>query len=285
MKNLLVTGGLGFIGSGFVNYMAVKYPETKFIVLDILDYCASVENLEKHSNIEIIIGDIANKELVNYILEKFEIDTVAHIAAQSSVDNSYYNSILFTKTNVLGTHILLESIRLYHEKTNNIKKIFYVSTDEVYGQNSEGHAMTETTIFAPSNVYAATKAASELIIMAYYHSYKLPIVCSRGNNCFGPNKYPEKVIPKFICQLLNNEKLTIQGNGSARRNFIHVDDTCTAFETILFQGEIGEIYNISADHKNEYNVMQIAEMLVELIKPGEDFNNYITYIEDRKFND
>jgi len=285
MKNCLLTGCAGFIGSNFVNYMAKKYHDTQFVVLDILDYCASLENIDKNANVEVIIGDIANKELVRYILEKFQIDTVAHIAAQSSVDNSFYNSIAFTQTNVLGTHILLETIRIYHEKTGNINKIFYVSTDEVYGENLNDKAMTETAIYAPSNVYSATKAASELIIMAYRQSYKLPILCSRGNNVYGKNQYPEKVVAKFICKLLNNEKLTIHGNGSSRRNFIHVDDTCTAFETILMKGEIGEIYNISSAEHNEFNVMQIVEMLVELIHPGEELDKYIEYVEDRKFND
>jgi len=285
MKNCLLTGAAGFIGSNFANYMSNKYPEVRFVVLDILEYCASLENLEKLPNIEIVIGDIGNNELVAYILRKFEIDTVVHLAAQSHVDNSFFNSISFTKNNVLGTHILLETVRVYRDETNRLKKFIHVSTDEIYGEVADNIERNEKSLPNASNPYAASKLCAEAIVQSYYHSYKLPICITRGNNVFGINQYPEKIIPRFICQLLNNEKLTVQGNGSARRNFIHVDDTCTAFETILLKGEIGEIYNISADHKNEFNVMQIAEMLVSLIKPNEDFNKFITYVEDRKFND
>lgn len=285
MKNILITGGLGFIGSNFVNYMAAKYPQSNIIILDILDYCASIDNIFKRSNVEIIIGDIANKELVNYILNKYNIDYIAHIAAKSSVDNSYFNSIPFTETNVLGSHILFECIRIYHEKTNNIKKILYVSTDEIYGETLNDDPMTELSIYAPSNIYAATKAASELIIMAYYRSYKLPIVISRGNNVYSINQFPDKIIPKFICYLLNNKKLPIHGDGSSLRNFIHVDDTIKAFETILLNGVIGEIYNISADTNAEYSVIHIAQLLIELIYPNDKLEDHIEYVEDRKFND
>ena len=284
-KNCLVTGAAGFIGSNFTNYMAKKYVSVRFVVLDILDYCSSLENLEKLPNIEIVVGDIANSELVGYILRKFKIDSVVHFAAQSHVDNSFYNSIPFTKTNVLGTHILLETIRLYHEDTHMIQKIIHVSSDEVYGETKDNIAKTESSAFDPTSMYAASKAAVEMFVKAYYHSFKMPVIIARGNNCFGPQQYPEKVIPKFICQLLNNEKITIQGQGTAQRNFIHVDDTCTAFETILLKGEIGEIYNISADHSNEFTVMQLANILINMIKPGQKISDHIEYIEDRKFND
>jgi UDP-glucose 4,6-dehydratase len=285
MKNLLVTGGLGFIGSNFVNYMAEKYPFCNIIILDMLDYCASIENVSKRDNVEIVIGDIANKELINYLLNKNNIDYIAHVAAKSSVDNSYFNSIPFTETNVLGTHILFECIRIYHENTNNVKKILYVSTDEVYGESLSDHPMTETSIYAPTNIYAATKAASELIIMAYYRSYKLPIVISRGNNVYSINQFPDKIISKFICLLLNGKKIPIHGDGSSQRNFIHVYDTVKAFELILFEGIVGEIYNISADSHCEYTVMEIAKILIELIYPNNNWVDYIEYVEDRKFND
>lgn len=285
MKSCLLTGALGFVGSNFANYMSSKYPEVTFVILDILEYCASLENVNKKPNVEIVIGDIQNNELIAYILRKFEIDTIIHLAAQSHVDNSFFNSIAFTKTNVLGTHVLLETARIYHEKTNKLHIFLHISTDEIYGEINDNIMRNETSPMKPTSPYASSKGAAELLVQSYSHSFKLPSIITRCNNIMGPNQYPEKIIPKFICQLLNNEKLTIQGNGSARRNFIHVDDTCTAFETILFNGEIGEIYNISADHKNEFNVMQVAEMLVELIKPGESLDDHITYVEDRKFND
>jgi dTDP-glucose 4,6-dehydratase len=293
MKNLLITGGLGFIASNFVNYMSIKYPHIKLIILDKKDYCSSIDNIKKESlhNTEIIIGDIQNNELVSYILTKFNIDTIFHFAAQSHVDNSFYNSIEFTKNNVLGTHVLLETARLYHEKTNNLEKFIHISTDEVYGEVSDNLARTETSTLNPTNPYAASKLAAENFVRSYHHSYKLPIIITRGNNVYGINQYPEKVIPKFICSLLNGQKLTIQGSGSAQRNFIHVNDTCSAFETILLKGEIGQIYNISSNHDNEYTVFDLAKILIKLFHPDcdidnkDDLSNYLTFIEDRKFND
>ena len=295
MKNFLITGALGFIASNFVNFMSLKYPHARFIILDKKDYCSSLENINKQSlhNSEIIIGDILNKELVLYLLKKFDIDTIMHFAAQSHVDNSFFNSIEFTTNNVLGTHVLLETSRIYHNETTKIEKFIHVSTDEVYGQVTDNEARMETSILDPTNPYAASKAAAEFFVKSYYYSYKFPIIITRGNNVYGPNQYPEKVIPKFICKLLDNQKLTIQGTGSSLRNFIHVDDVCTAFETILLKGEIGQIYNISSDHKNEYSIMQLAKMLIKLFHPNiniendndSDLHEYITYVEDRKFND
>jgi UDP-glucose 4,6-dehydratase len=285
MKNILCTGACGFIGSNFVSYMANKYTDCRFIVLDILDYCASLENVPKLPNIEIVVGDIGNNELVAYILRKFEIDTIVHFAAQSHVDHSFFNSIPFTKTNVLGTHILLETVRIYHDETKRLQRFISVSTDEVYGEVSDDVAKKETDMLHSSNPYAASKQNAETLAQAYIQSYKLPIIITRGNNVYGINQYPEKVIPKFICQLLNGEKLTIQGSGMTRRNFIHVNDTCKAFETILLKGVIGEIYNISGHSQNEYTVMEVASLLVELICPGESLEDHITYVEDRKFND
>lgn len=291
MKNVLITGAAGFILSNYVNYMSKKYPDIKFIVLDILDYCASLENIDKNPNVEIVVGDIANKELVASTLNKYEIDIVVHGCAMTHVDHSFYNSIEFTKTNILATHILLETVRMYHEKTNGIKKFIYISTDEVYGQNLGYDAHNENSIMIPTNVYAATKGASELIVFAYYHSFKLPVIVTRCNNVIGIQQYPDKVAPKFICQLLNNEKLTIHGDGTSKRNFIAVEDTCTAFETVLLQGEIGQIYNISSDQNNEYSVMEVAKILIKLFYPNidienpEELNQYIEYVEDRKFND
>ncbi|QKF93547.1 dTDP-D-glucose 46-dehydratase [Fadolivirus algeromassiliense] len=293
MRNFLITGALGFIASNFVNYMSLKYPHAKFIILDKKDYCSSVENINKQSlhNTEIIIGDIGNKELVLYILEKFEIDTILHFAAQSHVDNSFFNSIDFTINNVLGTHLLLETCRIYNNKTNKIEKFVHVSTDEVYGQVTDNEARIESSVLDPTNPYAASKAAAEFFAKSYYYSYKFPIIVTRGNNVYGPNQYPEKVIPKFICKLLDGEKLTIQGNGSSLRNFIHVDDVNTAFETILLKGEIGHIYNISSDHANEYSIKELAKILINLFNPDinidndEELNKHLEYVEDRKFND
>ena len=291
MRNILVTGAAGFILSNYVNYMSKKYPEMKFIVLDVLDYCASLENIDKNANVEIVIGNIKNKELVTYILNKFEIDTVVHGAAMTHVDISFYNSVKFTKNNVYATHILLETVRIYHEKTNKIEKFIYISTDEVYGENLGEDAHSETSIMLPTNVYAATKGSSELLAFAYYKSFKIPIMISRCNNCIGIHQYPDKLLPKFICQLLNGQKLTIHGKGESRRNFIEVWDTCAAFELILFKGVIGQTYNISSDENNEYTVMEVAKIIIKLMYPTidteneEELNQYIEYVPDRLFND
>jgi len=293
MKNFIITGALGFIASNFLNYLSSKYPHSHLIVLDKNDYCSSIENINKQSlhNVEIIIGDIANKELVTYILNKFNIDTVFHFAAQTHVDNSFYNSIDFTLNNVLGTHILLETCRVYHE-TNKLEKFIHVSTDEVYGQVIDNEIRIETSVLDPTNPYAASKAAAEFFVKSYYYSYKLPIIITRCNNVYGINQYPEKIIPKFICKLLNNEKLPIHGNGSNLRNYIHIDDVITAFETILLKGEIGQIYNISNNNNNnELSVIELAKMLINIFYPNvnvnddEQLNNYIIYVDDRKFND
>jgi dTDP-glucose 4,6-dehydratase/UDP-glucose 4,6-dehydratase len=191
---------------------------------------------------------------------------------------------MYTTDNILGTHNLLECCRIY----GNIKKFIHVSTDEVYGESindiSEKHK-TECSILCPTNPYAATKAGAELIAQSYAHSFKLPIVITRGNNVFGPNQYPEKLIPLFIKLLKENKKVTIQGKGTAVRAFLHSYDTSRAFECILEKGKIGEIYNIGCDEGMEYSVMDIAKILIKMIKNTDNIDEWIEYIEDRPFND
>jgi len=178
----------------------------------------------------------------------------------------------------------LECCRKYDKLT----KFIHVSTDEVYGESmnniNESHK-TEHSILCPTNPYAATKASAELIAQSYNHSYNMPIVITRGNNVYGPNQYPEKLIPRFIQLLQNNKKVTIQGDGSAVRAFLHTEDTVRAFETILEKGVVGEIYNIGCDDDMEYSVLYVAKMLIKKIKDTEDYDEWITYIEDRPFND
>jgi UDP-glucose 4,6-dehydratase len=297
-NSYLITGALGFIGSNFTNHLAKKEPKSKFIILDKLDYCSSIKNIDETlKNIEIIIGNILDQELVIKLLKDNNINYIVHFAASSHVSNSFFNSIEFTENNVLGTHKLLESTRIYcetlklaqqvpnsfQETFQNFKKFIHISTDEVYGEVTDNIMRCEKALLAPTNPYAATKAAAEFIVKSYFKSYKLPIIITRSNNVYGINQYPEKIIPKFICQLLNDEKITIEGSGSQLRHFIHVKDVISALETILEYGIVGEMYNISAPELCEYTVRQIAEIICKLF--GKCIDENIIYTKDRNFND
>lgn len=288
IKNLLVTGGAGFIGSSFINYFSHKYPHINIINVDKLYYCANINNIDNDirnsDNYKFIQSDINNQELIIYILEQNCIDTVIHFAAQSHVQNSFDDSLQFTKDNVFGTHSLLESCRIY----NKIKKFIHVSTDEVYGESMNDineKSKTEHSVLVPTNPYAATKAGAELLVQSYSHSYKMPIIITRGNNVYGPNQYPEKVIPKFIKLLNQNKKITIQGDGTSVRAFLFSLDTVKAFESILNKGRIGEIYNIGCDDNMEYSILDLAKLLIKKIKNTDNYHEWIEYIDDRPFND
>ena len=286
--NLLVTGGNGFIGSNFINYYFPKQKINKLVNLDAMYYCASETNVNKeirdNSQYVFLKGNLVDETFVGETLKKHKITHVIHFAAQSHVQNSFEMSLTFTKDNVLGTHVLLEECRKY----NQIKKFIHVSTDEVYGESMnsvEEQHKTEHSILCPTNPYAATKAGAELIAQSYNHSYNMPIIITRGNNVYGPNQYPEKIIPLFIKLLKENKKVTIQGTGTSIRGFLHTCDTSSAFETILEKGLVGEIYNIGCDDGMEFSVMEIAKILIKLIKNTDQYDEWIEYIPDRPFND
>ena len=276
-----MTGCCGFIGSNVINYLCDKYPDVLFINIDKLDYCASLNNVtvSDRSNYKFFKCNIHDCNTVLDLLNTYKVDTVIHFAAQTHVDNSFGNSVQFTLDNVYGTHVLLECCREY----GNIRKFIHISTDEVYGEVELNEAeCLESKILKPTNPYAATKASAEHLVFSYYHSFKLPVVVTRGNNVYGPGQYPEKLIPKFIMQLRDGEKCTVHGEGKTVRNFIHVNDVCTAIETILLHGQIGEVYNIGT--KNEYSVMDIAKKLVAFLTT-DCIDNRVEYVEDRPFND
>jgi dTDP-glucose 4,6-dehydratase len=286
--NLLITGGCGFIGSNFINYYFQKKKINMLINLDAMYYCANENNIKQvirdDPKYKLIKENLNDYKLVENTINEYNINYIIHFAAQSHVQNSFEDSLQFTQDNILGTHTLLEVVRKY----NKIKKFIHVSTDEVYGESMnriEESQKTEHSILCPTNPYAATKAGAELIAQSYSHSYKLPIIITRGNNVFGIGQYPEKIIPRFIKLLKENKKLTIQGDGSAVRAFLHAYDTATAFETILEKGQIGEIYNIGCDNGMEYSVMEIAKILIKIINKTDNYDDYIEYIEDRPFND
>lgn len=284
-KSILVTGGAGFIGSNFINWIVPRYPNTKFVNFDKLDYCACLANIEdsvsKSSNYIFVKGNLLDEYLLLKIMNMEKIDAIIHFAAHSHVDNSFGNSIDFTLNNVLGTHKLLEAARIY----GNIKKFVHISTDEVYGEIATGESH-EHSILDPTNPYAASKAAAEFIVKSYYYSFRLPIIITRGNNVYGPRQYPEKVVPRFITLLRDMKKCTIHGSGDNIRNFIYVDDTVRAIETILIKGEIAQIYNIGGTE--ERTVLEIAKLLINRLIPScppNKWDNYIQFVADRKFND
>jgi len=288
MKNLLITGGCGFIGSNFINYFYFRHDDINIINLDAMYYCANeknvLEEIRNSKRYHLVKGNLCSYDLLNHILDNFQIDTVIHFAAQSHVQDSFEDSLKYTNDNILGTHTLLESCRRY----GKIKKFIHISTDEVYGESllsDDEEKKNEQSILCPTNPYAATKAGAELIANSYRYSFKMPIIITRGNNVYGPNQYPEKLIPRFIHLLKENKKVTIQGNGSNVRAFLHSLDVAKALELILEKGKIGEIYNIGSDEDKEYTVLQIAEILIKMIKNTDNYNEYIEYIEDRPFND
>lgn len=294
-KCLLITGGCGFIGSNFINQYHERHPNTKIINIDVMYYCALEnnvnENVRKSGNYKLIKINLTDLRALIYILEQEQIDGVIHFAAQSHVQNSFEQSIQYTIDNILGTHCLLEACRTYglNPLNTQIKKFIHVSTDEVYGESDIelNEKKTEASVLCPTNPYAATKAGAELIARSYCSSFKMPIIITRGNNVYGPRQYPEKLIPRFIKLLLEDQKVTIQGDGSHLRAFLYVDDVVNAFELILHKGEIGHIYNIGCSSSDEeYSVSDVAVMLIQRIKGTvEPVENFISYIQDRPFND
>ena len=296
-KQILVTGGSGFIASHLVDRLISL---GHFVVnLDKLDYCSYHNTQSVDGKYKFIQGNICNKELVWFILNEYSINIIFHLAAQTHVDNSFHNSTQFTYDNIIGTHNLLECVRELNQmsenesnenkKSNKIERFIHMSTDEVYGEVKENeNERTETSLLKPTNPYSATKAGAELLVSAYYYSFKLPVTIVRCNNVFGPRQYPEKVIPSFIYNLLNNDKCYIHGEGQTERHFIYVDNVIDALLIIYEKGEINEIYNIACNEC--YTIINLAKKLINILK-GIDCNeqdcykDYIQNIEDRKFND
>jgi dTDP-glucose 4,6-dehydratase/UDP-glucose 4,6-dehydratase len=288
IKCLFVSGGAGFIGSNFVNAFVKNNPDVFLINYDALYYCGNVTNVDesirKSSNYKFVNGNLLSYDLLKYLFENYSITHILHFAAQSHVQTSFTDALQYTQDNIVGTHNLLEIARLY---CPSLVKFVHVSTDEVYGQSllSDTDFKTEKSILCPTNPYAATKASAELIARSYYHSFNLPIIITRGNNVYGPNQYDEKVIPRFISLLKNNKKITIQGDGSCMRSFLHSSDAANAFDIILKNGVIGEIYNIGCDSEMEFSIIEIGKILIKMIKNTDNYDEWIEYIEDRPFND
>lgn len=272
---ILITGGAGFMGSSFIRHICNRYPQHKIINLDKLTYAADLRNLKyikNKKNYRFIKGDVCNFKLLMKILK--DVDSVVHLAAESHVDNSIGNSLIFTMSNAYGTHVLLEASRL-----SNIKRFVHVSTDEVYGDIEKG-SFRENSILNPNNPYSASKAAAEMIVRSYYKTYRLPIMVVRGNNVFGPYQYPEKIIPKFITSLLQGKKVTLHGDGSNIRTYIYADDFSGALDTVLQKGKTGEIYNLGT--KDEISNLALTKKILRKFGKNE---SYIKFVKDRPFND
>lgn len=272
---VLVTGGLGFIGSNFINWFLTTRQDVFIINIDKCNYCANSKNVTRDSRYVHVQADITDQNAMTKVFKEYKPDVVIHYAAQSHVDASFGTPIQYTIDNVLGTHILVHAAYEYGQ----LQKFIHISTDEVYGEVELDGISHEKSLLNPTNPYAASKAAAEFIVKSYGHSFNFPWIITRGNNVFGPRQYPEKLIPKFILKILQDEPCTIHGNGDTRRNFIYVDDVSRAVATVLEHGQIYETYNIGSE--SEYSVREIFEKLRVIIKPEAT----TVFVPDRPFND
>ncbi|KAF5797912.1 putative NAD-dependent epimerase/dehydratase, dTDP-glucose 4,6-dehydratase, NAD(P)-binding protein [Helianthus annuus] len=281
-KSILITGAAGFIASHVTNRLVSNYPNYKIVALDKLSYCSCLKNLQPSfpfSNFKFVKADITSPDLINYLLDAEEIDTIMHFAAETHVDNSFGNSFEFTTNNIYGTHVLLEACKV----TRRINRFIHVSTDEVYGESDfeTDIGSSEASQLLPTNPYSATKAGAEMLVMAYHRSYGMPIITTRGNNVYGPNQFPEKIIPKFILLAMRGDPLPIHGDGSNVRSYLYSGDVAEAFDVVLHKGAIGHVYNIRT--RNERSVLDVAADICKLF--GFDVTKTIRYVNDRPFND
>lgn len=278
MKNILVTGGAGFIGSNFVNLMLKEHQDYFIVNLDKLTYAGNLENLkesEKNPNYKFIKGDIGNAELVDYIFSEYEIKYVINFAAESHVDRSILGSRVFYKTNVLGTNVLLEASRRH-----KVEKFVHVSTDEVYGSLGETGKFTETTPLSPNSPYSSSKAGSDIMVQAFFHTYGFPGVITRCSNNYGEYQFPEKMIPLMVINAMHDKKLPVYGDGLNVRDWIYVHDHNRAIDLVFQKGRPGEVYNIGAD--SERKNIEIVKLILSALGKGEDL---IEYVKDRPGHD
>lgn len=286
-SHVLITGGCGAIGSCVVKYLLRQYPATNFINLDAITYAACKDSVDpsEYKNYTLVQGNICDMPLVSNIIDTYQPSLVIHLAAETHVDQSFGNSMHFTQTNIMGTHTLLEAFR----NQSCLKMFVHMSTDEVYGSvdGDESSPCHETSMFAPSNPYSATKAGAEMLCHAYHKSFKLPITIIRCNNAISPYQHSEKLVPQCVQRVLKNQKIKVHGNGSAKRTFIHATDIARAFDVIVNNTHHTyasiPTYNIGTDM--EYTVMQVIAEVVKQLKPGADPMDFIEYGEDRAFQD
>ena len=280
-KKILVTGGAGFIGGNFVHYMVDKYPNYMIVNLDALTYAGNLETcqpVEGKSNYKFVKGDITDRQFIFNLFEKEKFDIVVNFAAESHVDRSVTDPEIFIKTNVLGTQILMDAARSF-----GVERYHQVSTDEVYGDlplERSDLFFTEETPLHTSSPYSASKASADLLVLAYYRTYGLPVTISRCSNNYGPYHFPEKLIPLMISRALNDETLPVYGSGENVRDWLHVYDHCAAIDLILHKGKAGEVYNVGG-HNERTNLEVVKTILKSLNKP----ESLITYVTDRPGHD
>jgi dTDP-glucose 4,6-dehydratase len=300
MKNILITGGSGFIGSHFIEYCLEQHPDYRLINLDKLTYAGSLDNLaavEGHSNYHFIEGDITNQELIRHIFKQFDITDVIHFAAETHVDRSIQDANSFIKTNVEGTFVLLEAAHCYWLQRSSSKvyseyqqsRFLQVSTDEVYGSLRTTGFFTEETAYAPNNPYSATKAAGDFLGRSYYHTFGLPVITTHGSNTYGPRQHSEKLIPHIIYKALELQPIPIHGRGTAIRDWLYVADHCRGIDAAFHKGQPGQHYNLGGGHEmtNLSMAQQVCQLLDEY-RPSPDQKSYqllLTFVTDRPGND
>jgi len=290
----LVTGGAGFIGSNFVQYWCDRYPEDRMVVLDALTYAGNLANLEQvkdRPQFRFVQGDIGDRSLIDPLLAEENIDTIAHFAAESHVDRSILGPGAFVQTNVVGTFTLLEAFRQHYPTLPNQKGLFlHVSTDEVYGSlGPNDPAFQETTPYAPNSPYSASKAGSDHLVRAYYHTYDFPTIITNCSNNYGPYQFPEKLIPLMTINTLIGKNLPVYGDGQNIRDWLYVIDHCSALDVVIHQGKPGETYNVGGNNevKNIDLVTILCDVMDELAPqlPVRPCRNLITFVKDRLGHD
>ncbi|MBK7870544.1 MAG: dTDP-glucose 4,6-dehydratase [Saprospiraceae bacterium] len=289
-KNILITGGAGFIGTHLVKLLVNKYPNYHIINLDKLTYAGNLENLksiENQANYTFIKGDILNQDLLQELFNTYQFDGVIHLAAESHVDRSITNPLSFLETNIIGTMCLLNAARAAWTNLDN-KLFYHISTDEVYGSLGETGYFTEETPYDPRSPYSASKASSDHLVRAYYHTYNLPVIISNCSNNYGPYQFPEKLIPLMINNIKNNKPLPVYGDGNYTRDWLWVEDHAAAIDLIFQKGRVGETYNIGGNNerKNIELVHTLCNIMDELLqRPVGTSQELITFVKDRPGHD
>jgi len=291
MKNILLTGGAGFIGSHLVKHMLYTYPEYQIYNLDQLTYAGNLENLkdiENHSNYHFIHGDINELEFLRSLFQKHQFDGVLHCAAESHVDRSIEAPLEFVFTNVIGTVNLLQASKESWNNDFEGKVFYHISTDEVYGSLGDTGLFTETTAYDPRSPYSASKASSDHFVRAYHETYGLPVKISNCSNNYGPNQFPEKLIPLFINNIKHEKPLPVYGKGINVRDWLYVEDHVRAIDTIFHKGTLGETYNIGGH--NEWRNIDLIHLLCDIMdeklgRPKGSSRKLITYVTDRSGHD